>query len=253
MQFEFLPEITMEEAVKRALQLKEFNGIGTYGERLLHSALKMYFCPEEKFHEGNYKGFVADIFIDKSRPLIIEVQTRQLFKLQRKLEIYGDDVDIVIVFPILAEKKTAWIDPVNGNITKLRRSPKKRNQYSAFRELYGIKKYLMKENISVCLPLISCEEYRWLDGWSEDRKKGAHRAQVVPLEVLDMVILNDNKDYLRFLPSEFQVNFTAEEYSHMVKVSLPEARCCFNILSEAGVICECGKQGRKKLWERTGL
>lgn len=105
MQFKFLPEITIEEAVKKALQLKEFNGIGTYGERLLHSVLKMYFCPDEKCHEVNYKGFVADIFIDKSRPLIIEIQTRQLFKLQRKLEIYGEDADIVIVFLSLRKRK----------------------------------------------------------------------------------------------------------------------------------------------------
>ena len=250
MKFEFDPVMSMEEAARQAQGGHADQGIGTYAERRLHSTLKSFFCPDAACHEVKFKGCIADILISReTKPLIIEIQTRQLFKLQRKLIRYGEDADVVIVYPVLADKKTAWVDPTDGRIcTKLRQSPKKRTRYSAYRELSSIKKFLNKENICVCLMLLRCEEYRFLDGWSQDRKKGAHRADVVPTDLLEVILLNSPEAYSKLIPEDLPGEFTADLFAKSAKVSVPDARLGLNLLAELGLVCEKGKQGRKKLW-----
>ena len=47
-------------------------GIGTYGEKTVHSVLKNYFEPFEDSHEQKVGGFVVDIVGDNG---IIQIQT----------------------------------------------------------------------------------------------------------------------------------------------------------------------------------
>ena len=45
----------------------------------------------------------------------------------------------------------------------------------AFKELYKIRPFLKNENLRFRFALIDMEEYRLLNGWSKDKKKGSER------------------------------------------------------------------------------
>ena len=73
----------------------------------------------------------------------------------------------------MAQKKyLVWIDNENGEVTKRRKSPKTGNAYEIFFELYRIKQFLTHPNLRFKIVLIDLAEYRNLDGWSKDKKKG---------------------------------------------------------------------------------
>lgn len=71
--------------------------IGLLGEKILHAGLKLYFEPNSDFHEVKVSGFVADICNAEG---IIEIQTRSLGKLKRKLEVFLQNMPVTIVYPI---------------------------------------------------------------------------------------------------------------------------------------------------------
>ena len=45
----------------------------------------------------------------------------------------------------------------------------------AFKELYRIRRYLLRDGLRLKLVLLDMEEYRLLNGWSRDKKKGSTR------------------------------------------------------------------------------
>ena len=106
----------MSEAVRLAQSADGEESIGVLGEKTLHSALKYYFCMDRSHHEIKFKGYVADILIEREneKPLIVEIQTRQTFRLARKLNAYADSADVIVVLPMLAEKQLMWVEKDKG-------------------------------------------------------------------------------------------------------------------------------------------
>ncbi len=79
-------EHTLEQICADLCSREQKRGsIGLLGEKVLHAGLKFYFEPNSDFHEVKINGFVADICNAEG---IIEIQTRSLGKLKRKLEVF---------------------------------------------------------------------------------------------------------------------------------------------------------------------
>ena len=73
----FIDEKLFEEAKNRMYgKVQGEKGIGTLSEKSVHSVLKYYFAPDEKYHEQKIGTFVADICIDGE---IYEIQTKQFY------------------------------------------------------------------------------------------------------------------------------------------------------------------------------
>ena len=69
-------------------------------------------------------------------------------------------------------------------------------------ELVYISELIASGRISVWLLLIGEEEYRFLDGWSRDKKRGSNRYERFPTALLGDVTLWTPADYATyFLPS----------------------------------------------------
>ena len=153
------------------------NGIGTLSEKTVHSVLKNYLEPDTSFHEIRTGRYVADI---RTPDGIYEIQTRQFTKLRNKLEAFLPEYSVTIVYPIPHIKYLRWIDEQTGEISPARKSPKKGVFQSVFYELYKIKPYLTHPNLHLLLMLIDLEEYRFLNGYSKDRKKGSTRSDRIP-------------------------------------------------------------------------
>lgn len=226
---------------------KERCGIGTLGEKTMHAVLKHYFEPYTANHEVRVGGFVADIVGENG---IIEIQTGNFNKLRKKLESFLDVSIVTVVYPIPSTKWIVWIDPSTGEITDKRKSPKKGTPYEVFPELYKIKSFITHENFRLCIVLIDTIEYRKLDGWSNDKKKGSSRYERIPIELVDEIYIENLSDYQKLIPDNIPENFTSKDYKNATKLSLRKAQVAMNVLKYTNAIKQKGKDGRSYLYER---
>ena len=139
---------------------RERNGIGTLSEKTVHAILKAYYAPDESTHEIPVGGCVADICTGEE---ILEIQTRSFDRLREKLDRFLPLCPVTIVYPIPHEKRLIWIDEETGELSAPRKSPLTGNPYMAFKELYRIRRYLLRDGLRLKLVLLDMEEYRLLN------------------------------------------------------------------------------------------
>ena len=221
--------------------------IGILGEKTLHAMLKRYIEPDTAKHEVAVGSYVSDIVNDYG---ITEIQTRAFEKLRGKLSELLEISTVTVVYPTPRTKWLLWIDKTTGEVTKRRKSPKQGSVYDAVPELYKIRLLLSHPNFRLCVMLIDIEEYRNLDGWSDDKKRGSTRHNRVPIEIVEEICFNSVSDYLRLVPDTLQDGFTSKDYKGAAKTSLRVAQTALNILNYLGVVERVGKQGNLFIYKR---
>ncbi len=221
-------------------------GIGTLSEKTVHAVLKNYYSPNEDNQEIPIENFVADIY---SQGEIIEIQTRQFNKLRDKLTAFLPLYPVTIVYPIPKEKWLIWIDADSGELSKKRKSPTKGTPYTVFPELYKIKTFLKDPNIRFRLALLNVEEYKLLNGWSKDKKKGASRYDRIPVEFVQELEIDCTADYMQFVPLELEGPFTSKDFAKAAHISVSLAQTVLNILYYVGTVDRVGKKGNMYLYE----
>lgn len=247
MNIETVHEAQFQEAYgKIVLRERERAGIGTLSEKTLHAVLKHYFEPDESKQEIKIGTYYADIYTSGG---IIEIQTRQFNKLRAKLTYFLERYPVTIVYPIPYQKWVYWIDEETGEVSGGRRSPKKGSFYEVFVELYRIKSFLTHENFRLCLVLVDIEEYKYLNGWSKNRKRGAHRKDRIPVALQEICYIAKLADYQKLLPEELPEAFDSKEFAKEAKISLRLSQISLNILLEVGIVKRIGKRGRAYLYE----
>lgn len=231
---------------------RDRHGIGTLSEKTVHAILKNYYAPDEDMQEIPIENYVADIYTGSE---IIEIQTRQFNKMRDKLTAFLPLYPVTIVHPIPHQKWLIWIDEESGELSNKRKSPKVGNPYLAFIELYKIKMFLKDPNLKLCIPLIDMEEYRLLNGWSQDKKKGSHRYDRIPTKLVEEIYIERPEDYLQFLPYDLPQTFTSKVFARHVKIPLNLAQTTLGILYYVGVLERVGKEGHSFIYsvnEREG-
>ncbi|MDF2908358.1 MAG: hypothetical protein K0R34_3679 [Herbinix sp.] len=231
-------------------QQQGLNGIGTLGEKTVHSVLKHYISPNHLNHEIKVGGFVADICTGNE---IIEVQTRQFNKLRRKLQMFLTFAPVTIVYPIPSTKWIRWVNPQTGEISPRRKSPKAGSPYSIFPELYKIKEYLVNPNLKLKIIMMDLEEYRFLDGWSTDKKKGATRSDRIPTELVNELDIQGIEGYQLLIPEGLDYEFTTRDYKKASGQSLQVSRTALHVLNYIGTIERTGKKGNTLIYRRSPL
>ena len=221
-------------------------GIGTLAEKSVHVILKNYYEPDEDHQEIPIGNYVADIYREGE---IIEIQTRQFNKLRDKLTMFLPLYQVTVVYPIPREKWLIWIDQESGALSKKRKSPVKGTPYIAFPELYKIKTFLKNPNLRLKLVLIDMEEYRLLNGWSGDKKKGSSRFDRIPTQIVAEVEINCPEDYMQFVPCELEGPFTSKEFAKAAHIQVSLAQTVLNILYYMGTVTKVGKKGNQYLYE----
>lgn len=242
-----IDEKRFERAKNRIIGIdRERRGIGTLSEKTVHAVLKHYYAPDEDMHEIPIENYVADIFTGSE---IIEIQTRAFQNMRKKLAAFLPLYPVTLVYPIPHEKWLLWIDEETGETSQRRKSPKKGNPYLAFIELYKIRAFLSDKNIKLRLAMIDMEEYRLLNGWSRDRKKGSERCDRIPLKFVEEVCLDRREDYMQLIPYEIPERFTAKDFAACAKIPVRLARTVLLILTDIAVVTRVGKEGRNILYE----
>ncbi len=235
-----------EEAKKKVIGIdRQRLGIGTLSEKSVHAVLKNYYEPDEDHQEIPIENYVADIYANGE---IIEIQTRQFNKLRGKLEAFLPLYQVTVVYPIPKEKWLIWIDEESGELSRKRKSPLKGTPYLAFPELYKIKRFLKDPNLKLKLVLMNMEEYRLLNGWSKDKKKGSSRFDRIPTELVEEVEIGCLQDYFQFVPCELEDSFTSKEFAKAAHIPLSLAQTVLNILYYVEVVTRVGKKGNQYLY-----
>lgn len=220
---------------------RERYGIGTLQEKTVHGILKDYYAPRKEMQEIPVNGYVADIFTGKE---IIEIQTANFNKMRDKLDKFLPDYPVTIVYPIPHIKWIGWIDEETGTCSALRKSPVRGTVYKAFYELYKIKQYLSDKNLHFCFPLLDLEEYRLLNGWSRDKKRGSCRYDRIPVSMVNEIHIDRIEDYMQLIPYELEEPFTVPDFARAAKIRKEEAGKVLHILNFLQVIERSGSQGR---------
>lgn len=239
------------------------DGIGTYSEKRLHKVLKHYFCPDETCHEvrirpdgsavmerkGDSKaesgrgGFIADIFKDEK---IIEIQTGSFYPLKKKIEFYlsKTDYEITVVHPLAAVKWISWISTEDGSVSGRKRSPKKCAAFEVLPELFWLSEWLGNPRLHFKIMLLEIDEFRILNGWSADKKKGAERYERVPTALLDEVDFCAPDFAKALIPQGIGDNFTASHFSKITKLKGRKLSYTLKLLCQCGAIDRGEKAGR---------
>ncbi len=240
------------EAAKNKIigKSRERTGIGTFQEKTIHAVIKNYYAPDENTHEVPIGKYVADIFDGES---VWEIQNGNFYKIREKLDAFLAQYPVTIVYPIPHQKWLIWIDKETGELSPKRKSPLTGNAYRAFPELYRIKSYLKNDKLRFIFPLVDMEEYRLLNGWSKDRKKGSRRYDRIPVGLFDEITVEKREDYLQFLPEGLPDPFTSKDLAKTAKIPLKIAGNVLHILNYLDLVERDGKRGNAYLYRRNAV
>ena len=237
--------------------------IGTMSEKRMHKTLKRYVCPDESFHEARIQasgvarftgkesgrgGFIADVCVDGD---IFEIQTAGFYPLKAKIDFYlkNTDFNVTVVHPLVAEKWTVWIDPETGETTKRRRSPKREKPGDLLPEIFWLVEYLGNERLRFLIPIVEAEEYKILDGWSRDKKKGATKYERIPTALKDELSFGGD-EIETLLPDGLPMSFTSVEFSRATGLRGRRAYYALKLLCLTGIAEKGEKQGRSYVYNR---
>jgi len=250
-----------EELFEKALNIASFresgsNGIGTLSEKTVHAVLKKYYVPDEHCHEINIvKKYVADACVDGE---IYEIQSKSFYTMKDKLDMFLKEHEVTIIYPVAVNKYIRYIDPETGEIYEKRKSTKKGGLLDIVPELYGIKDYLKNKKLHFIICFIEMEEYKILDGWSKDKKKGATKADRIPTKIIGEFRIDKRRDFLNLLPcfrdgkkirnSEFPREFTTKDICNHTGYHISYAQYLMNILCFLGLTENTGKSGRLNIY-----
>lgn len=234
-----------EESEEYELKYK----IGTLSEKNLHAVLKQYFEPRIENQEIKIGRYVADIVSENK---IIEIQTRAFNLLRKKLDAFlglEEITEVTVVYPIAKTKWLCWIDKDTGEVSKKRKSPKIGKIYDTFFELYKIKQQLINPKLSFCFVFLDITEYRYLNGWNIDKKRGSTRCERVPNDIVDIVCVSGANGYIQFLPESLPSRFTTKDYAKHTKLNLKSSQTALNVLNYVGAVKRVGKLSNMYLYE----
>lgn len=215
--------------------------IGTYKEKKLHIILKKYFEPDDIYHEIPTNGYIADV---RKNGIITEIETSGFTGISEKLRAYLPEYKVNLVFPVAVKKYVSWIDPDSSDISKRHLSPKKQNIYDAMFELVKILPHLKNENLTILFPFLEIDEYRLLDGWSYNKKRGSHRFERMPTNLIDIIEISSDEDYIKYIPDECTREFGSKEFAKAAKIDRSTASAILKVMEARGVLARIENKGR---------
>lgn len=232
--------------LKVLLKQNDPHGFGTLQEKTVHAVMKLYYEPNEDCHEVPVEGYIADIYTDGH---IIEIQNGNFNRLRPKLAAFLPLYQVTVVLPIPHYKWVIWMEEETGELSKKHKSPVTGNIYHAFPELYKIRQYLLHPNLSFAFPLLDMDEYRLLNGWSKNRKRGSSRYDRMPLALHDEIRIDRKEDFLQLVPYELEEPFTVKEFAKAAGIHRELSGVTLPLLTYMELLSRVGKRGREYLYE----
>ncbi len=223
------------------------NTIGTLNEKALHAALKQWYAQPDDLVEVSVDGFTVDIVRDD---LLIEIQTRNLSAIKRKLTTLVEQHPVRLVYPVAQDKWIVRQSKSGRRVLGRRKSPKHGTVELVFEELVSIPQLLTHSNFSLDVLLIQEEQVRRYDGTRNWRRRGWVTHERRLLQVVGHRLFETPKDMLALilttLPEPFTTTDLAEAIDHPLWLAQKMAYC----LRAMGAITTVGRRGRGSLYVR---
>jgi hypothetical protein len=219
------------------------SSIGVLREGPLHAAVKaMLARPGDRF-EVPIGRFVIDLV--RADGELVEVQTGGFAPLGPKLDALLDEHRFRIVHPVAAERRIVRVDE-NGEISSVRRSPRRAGVVDVFDRLVAFPSLLTHPHLTVDVLLLREDHVRGgraahQGRWSRD--PGERRL----VDVLDRVELGGPDDVVRALPALPSGPFSTRELAASVGCSVRLGQRIVYCLRAIGIIEGAGKRGRTPL------
>jgi hypothetical protein len=232
------------ESKRLSNNIKSRIGIGTLNEKSLHSDLIQWLAkPEDKFEE-KIDGYIIDIIRGKK---LLEIQTKNIYKIKKKIYTLSKNYTVQIFFPIIVDK---WILKVDENDEQLskRKSPKRGRIEDIFTELIRIPTMVSNQNISLSLIFIQAEEVWKNDGKGSWRRKKWSIVERYLLKVVEVIDFSKAKDFVSLLPNDIQDRFTNKDLSKSLGVTTKLAQKMTYCLRKMGILEVVETRGREYIF-----
>ena len=206
--------------------------IGELSEKGVHNGLKNYLEPDKSKQEIKVGRYFADIKNDSG---IIEIQTKQFFKLKSKLDFYlREEIPVTVVYPL---ETVRYIVRDYGK----RKACHTGVIQDVLYEMYSILEYLDKDLFSLKIIEVEVNEYRDYDNTKTRREL---------VKVLKQHTYHNSKEFLYdMIP--FDGEFTMKEFK-----DLGIQRRKLNPLKgliEQGLVIKVGKNGNSIIYKRLDM
>ena len=107
---------------------------------------------------------------------------------------------------------------------------------------------LKDPNLSFAFPLIDMDEYRLLNGWSHNKKRGSTRYDRMPLSLHDEIRVERTEDFMQFVPINLPEPFTITDFAKAAGIRRDLAADAVPILMYLDILRRDGKRGREYLY-----
>lgn len=222
------------------------NQIGLLNEKHLHAALKRWYTQPGDLTEVAVDGFKIDIV---RGDLLIEIQTRSLSALKRKLATLVERHPVRLVYPVAQDKWIVRQSKSGKRVLGRRKSPKHGAVELVFEELVSLPHLLAHPNLSLEVVLIQEEEIRRHDG-TRWRRKGWRTHERRLIKVVGQRVFDTPKELGQLIPANLAEPFTTAQLAKSIGQPLWLAQKMAYCLREMDVISAVGKRGRGILYVR---
>lgn len=224
--------------------------IGTYGEKSVHYALKLFFEDNEDFREVPVGKYIADI---KNGSAITEIQSSGFGALKHKLEEYflSDEVQSVnLVYPVIARKHVIKISRETGEVVKEYNSPRHVSPVEIFKELLYIGDPLFSPKLSFTFAVLAVDEISFFDG--EKKRRGmVSKIDKIPKELIEIKRYDSVFQMGELFSFSDGDTVTAAQVRREIKATGRNGWAALKVMELTGYLKRCGKDGNKILYQFT--
>lgn len=218
-------------------------GVGTLNEKALHAQLKDWYARPGDRREVPVDGYIIDLVRGEQ---LIEIQTRNLGAMRRKLEVLTLDHPVHVLFPVASSKWLTKID-AQGEIVDRRRSPKRQGVLDVFGELVSLPTLLDRANLTLEVVLIEEDELRRHEPGTRWRTRGWATLERRLVSVSESVLLDGNDSLMCLLPT-LSDGWTTAELAQSAGISRRLAQQVAYCLRKSGRASLVGKQGNAAVY-----
>ena len=234
----------------RIMNAYDGDSIGTYNEKRLHRIFKRMVTDNAECYEVRQGRYISDVVCPGG---ITEIQTASFRPLEKKIKYYLENtvMDVTVICPVIAQKQIIRADKDTGEVLSSKRSPKKGSSIEALCELYHLRESFPSPRLTVLLPHIAAEEYRFSER-VRYRKAEAYDNDLRPTELLGYTVLQSAEDCLALIPDVLkQKEFSALELTAATGIRNTRKRYYLLSFLEALGYIEKQKSGRRVTYSFT--
>ena len=218
-------------------------------ETSLHRQLKQLYADRGARVEAPLDNYRIDVICEGE---LIEIQHGSLAAIRRKVQNLLKGHRVLVVKPIILQKRLVKQQTRGGKILGRRMSPKRGGVIDLFDELIYFTRVFPHQNLALEVPLVDVEEWRY-PGHGRRRRHRRNDHQVEDQKLLRLHRIHrfrTSGDLLQLVPRELPNPFHTGHLAAKMDVPRGKAQRIAYCLRHMGALSEVGKYGNARLYSR---